>query len=202
MRYADDGVHADRICDAFARKPCRCAAQTGRFQPPSNAITRSGVGGGAPWAIAFPHENVASSAAVAMRNARRRVEPSPALIGGRLAQEIAAVTRMHGRAHGRAVAGHGQRNLGACRTFAPDPAVHVGQSWVTRSSPTATTTSPGAMPARSAGPPVARPFTTSPLGVSAVYIPSHGRGGTPDRPVRRRSSRIGASRSAGTNMFP
>ena len=76
------------------------------------------------------------------------------------------------------------------------------RGFATRSAPTATTRSPACTPARSAGPPLARPLTTRRPSRSAVYMPSHGRGGSAERPVRTRSSRIGSSRSTGTNMLP
>src|SRR5436190_21264207 len=47
IRNGEVGVYESCTATPFAsKKPCRCAAQIGRFQPPSNAMTRSEVGGG------------------------------------------------------------------------------------------------------------------------------------------------------------
>src|SRR5437016_4984517 len=47
IRNAEVGVYESCTATPFAsKKPCRCAAQIGRFQPPSKAMTRSEVGAG------------------------------------------------------------------------------------------------------------------------------------------------------------
>ena len=67
---------------------------------------------------------------------------------------------------------------------------------------TSSTMSPTLTPARSAGPPGARPATTSFDPASVVYMPSHGRDSRDERPSFSMSSRIGSSRSIGTSMLP
>ena len=61
---------------------------------------------------------------------------------------------------------------------------------------------PSCTPAISAGPPGARPPTTTSPSISVAYKPSHARVGPADRPVLSMSFRIGSSKSIGTNMLP
>ena len=83
-----------------SKKPWRCAAQIGRLWPPSNAMTRSGLGGaaaGAGWAAAGP--TIAASArpaSAAMRRNAMVVMGSPAMWA------VMTVRRSRGRSPTRA----------------------------------------------------------------------------------------------------